>query len=324
MTRAERTAMTGMSNGELIFNSTTDSVEYYDAGAAAWYKIDYEPTAVPFNAHFLVVAGGGGASTSPSRGFGAGAGGYRTSYGSVSGGGAAAESQLGLATDTPYTVTVGEGGAAAILGNVGNDSSIVNSGTTLIESLGGGVVNTSVAVGSGSGAARITYGKTTGTAGQGYNGGNGNGGSGSYAGSGGGGGGAGGNGANASANFGGRGGYGLNNSITGNVVGYAGGGAGMYYSSGCYWSGDGLAIGPGTASHGGSSCASGPAAANRGGGGHSNSTSIYRPGGSGVVVLRYPDTYTITVAAGLTATTTTVGGDKVTEFTQGTGDISFA
>jgi len=41
MTRAERIAMTGMSNGELIFNSTTDSVEYYDAGAAAWYKIDY-------------------------------------------------------------------------------------------------------------------------------------------------------------------------------------------------------------------------------------------------------------------------------------------
>jgi len=43
MTRAERIAMTGMSNGELIFNSTTDSVEYYDAGAAAWYKIDYVP-----------------------------------------------------------------------------------------------------------------------------------------------------------------------------------------------------------------------------------------------------------------------------------------
>ena len=40
MTRAERIAMTGMSNGELIFNSTTDSVEYYDAGAATWYKID--------------------------------------------------------------------------------------------------------------------------------------------------------------------------------------------------------------------------------------------------------------------------------------------
>jgi hypothetical protein len=46
MTRAERIAMTGMSNGELIFNSTTDSVEYYDAVAAAWYKIDYAATAL--------------------------------------------------------------------------------------------------------------------------------------------------------------------------------------------------------------------------------------------------------------------------------------
>ena len=41
MTTTERIAMTGMSSGELIFNSTTDSVEYYDAGATAWYKIDY-------------------------------------------------------------------------------------------------------------------------------------------------------------------------------------------------------------------------------------------------------------------------------------------
>ena len=40
MTTTERTAMTGMSNGELIFNSTTDSVEYYDTDANAWYKID--------------------------------------------------------------------------------------------------------------------------------------------------------------------------------------------------------------------------------------------------------------------------------------------
>lgn len=47
MTRTERIAMTGMSNGELIFNSTTDSVEYYDAGAAAWYKIDYVPSPLP-------------------------------------------------------------------------------------------------------------------------------------------------------------------------------------------------------------------------------------------------------------------------------------
>lgn len=55
MTRAERIAMTGMSNGELIFNSTTDSVEYYDAGAAAWYKIDYEPGPVNPSANILYL-----------------------------------------------------------------------------------------------------------------------------------------------------------------------------------------------------------------------------------------------------------------------------
>ena len=45
MTTTERDTITGMSNGELIFNSTTDSVEYYDLGPAVWYKIDY--AAVP-------------------------------------------------------------------------------------------------------------------------------------------------------------------------------------------------------------------------------------------------------------------------------------
>ena len=47
MTTTQREAMTGMSNGELIFNSTTDSVEYYDLGATAWYKIDYDPIVYP-------------------------------------------------------------------------------------------------------------------------------------------------------------------------------------------------------------------------------------------------------------------------------------
>ena len=41
MTTADRISMTGMSYGELLFNSTTDSVEYYDTVASAWYKIDY-------------------------------------------------------------------------------------------------------------------------------------------------------------------------------------------------------------------------------------------------------------------------------------------
>jgi hypothetical protein len=47
-------------------------------------------------------------------------------------------------------------------------------------------------------------------------------------------------------------------------------------------------------------------------------------GGSGVVILRYPNTYTITLGAGLTGTTTTVSTDKVTTITAGSGNVSWA
>jgi hypothetical protein len=47
-------------------------------------------------------------------------------------------------------------------------------------------------------------------------------------------------------------------------------------------------------------------------------------GGSGVVILRYPNSYTVTIGAGLTGSTITDGIDKVTTFTAGTGNISFS
>jgi hypothetical protein len=47
-------------------------------------------------------------------------------------------------------------------------------------------------------------------------------------------------------------------------------------------------------------------------------------GGSGVVILRYSATLSIGGGAGLTFTTSTVGSDKVTVFTAGTGNISFS
>jgi len=44
-----------------------------------------------------------------------------------------------------------------------------------------------------------------------------------------------------------------------------------------------------------------------------------------VVILRYPDTYTISnPGGGLTFTTATDGNFKVTTFTAGTGNIEFA
>ena len=50
-----------------------------------------------------------------------------------------------------------------------------------------------------------------------------------------------------------------------------------------------------------------------------------KAGGSGIVVLKYPDTRTITIGAGLTGSTAApAGGFKVTTITQGTGNVSFA
>jgi hypothetical protein len=47
-------------------------------------------------------------------------------------------------------------------------------------------------------------------------------------------------------------------------------------------------------------------------------------GGSGVVILKYSSQYTITIGAGLTGTTETVGLNKVTTITAGTGTVSWA
>jgi hypothetical protein len=47
-------------------------------------------------------------------------------------------------------------------------------------------------------------------------------------------------------------------------------------------------------------------------------------GGSGVVILSYPTSWTITAGGTLTSSTTTAGSKKVTTFTSGTGTISFS
>jgi hypothetical protein len=55
-----------------------------------------------------------------------------------------------------------------------------------------------------------------------------------------------------------------------------------------------------------------------GGGGGSNGGN----GGSGIVILKYPDTITLTIGAGLTSSTTTSGGFKITSFTAGTDTVT--
>ena len=58
-------------------------------------------------------------------------------------------------------------------------------------------------------------------------------------------------------------------------------------------------------------------------GGFGNNTAGAR-GGSGVVILRYPDVYTLTVAAGHTASTITSGSTKITTITVGSGSVSWS
>jgi hypothetical protein len=69
--------------------------------------------------------------------------------------------------------------------------------------------------------------------------------------------------------------------------------------------------------------------ANTGGGGSGSSCVLVGSmtggtGGSGVVILRYPDTRTITIGAGLTGSTATDGSSKVTTLTAGSGNVSWA
>jgi hypothetical protein len=47
-------------------------------------------------------------------------------------------------------------------------------------------------------------------------------------------------------------------------------------------------------------------------------------GGSGVVILRFPSSRTITVGPGLTYSSATVGSDSVYTFTAGTDTVEFS
>lgn len=76
---------------------------------------------------------------------------------------------------------------------------------------------------------------------------------------------------------------------------------------------------------GGGNAPAGAGSANTGGGGGAgNHSASGGAGGSGIVILRYPSDFTITIGAGLTGTTSTVGANKVTEITAGTGNVSWS
>jgi hypothetical protein len=262
---------------------------------------------ISFTTDWLVIGGGGAGGFSNSSG-GGGAGGYRTSAG-TSGANSTAESSQTLATNTNYLVTVGAGSPASsgVRPANGGDS-VFNTITSLGGGCGGNYQGTpngtpssggSGGGGAGNGSSGISGG-AAGTANQGSAGGT-NGNLPYYGGSGGGAGGAGGN-------QGAVGGAGLSSSITGTSVGYAGGGSTGGQAANSF--GGGSAGGAGK-----------DGAVNKGGGGGDTAGA----GGSGVVILRYPDTRTIAIGAGLTGTVSAAsGGYKRATITNGSGNVSFS
>lgn len=284
------------------------------------------PSIVPLVVTYLIVGGGGGGGGR--HGGGGGAGGYLAGTG------------ITLASGT-YPIIVGVGGVGAqtdVAGGDGGPSSAFG-----ISTIGGGGGGTYAgggytagrAGGSGGGAGHAPSGIGAGTAGQGYNGGSGNGNEG------GGGGGAGAVGGNAASEVAGIGGVGVQNSITGANLYWAGGGGGGIWSAGggdrgghgglgggggggygdgtTPGAGGGSALNAGQPGVGGTSGAvsGGHAGANTGGGGGGGGQREYQSysgvggnGGSGIVVIRYPGSQRATGG-----TVTTVGTDTVHAFT---------
>ena len=339
--------------GDLRENTTTGKTEVFNG--TEWKNL--KEAAPPLTVDYLVVAGGGGGGGN--EGAGGGAGGLRTSYDSTTGGGGSAETSLSLTTSTNYTVTVGPGGngndySPWTKGYNGDDSSLSGNDISTITSTGGGGGGTGNTVpylktgndgGSGGGESR-GFATATGQAVttpvvQGYRGGfsdptNGD--------SSAGGGGAGGAGVDKTGNtIGGTdGGVGLavnilsaSNATTASVgevsgsdVYFAGGGGGGSFASYPVGSG-GLGGGADGENTGVGFNATGNTGGGGGGGGGSNaeSTRVGGNGGSGVVILRYPSDYSITVGSGLVQSSGspfTEGSDLVSVFTAGSGTITFS
>lgn len=306
------------------FTDGSDTALMFTGGTGNITFLDTDPN---FAVDYLVVGGGGSAGVYSLGSSGGGAGGVKrtSNYGG-------SETPLAASIGTAYNVTVGPGGVSPTTDSKGNNgtSSLFNGVTSIGGGGGGGNGTTNFngsdgASGGGGGPWDANQG-LGGTGSNGFNGGTGNSaGSCGGAGCGGGGGGGftsvGGN-VNAATPNGGTG-------VEVNIIGgtgnfYAGGGAGAKLIGTNYALGGtgGSGVGGNSALASGGAGISGTVNTGSGGGGGFASTA--GNGGSGVVIIRYPNTKTITVGAGLTATTAAVGTDSVTTFTAGTGTITFS
>ena len=338
-TTTQRDSLTS-SEGDLIYNSTTNKVQVYNG--SAWE--DTGPAG--FDIQYLIIAGGGSGGQGQAGGTsggGGGAGGYRNSYASENtGGGGSTETVFRALKSTNYTITVGAGATAmpkqvaayADHRDLYKTYSGGDSEFDRIVSYGGGQGGIWTNIGGVRGGSSGGSGKVGATAlqssdapmkpTQGFIGGSSN----NNYNAGAGGGGAGGAGADmsTSAHTGGAGGAGHSSSITGSAVTRAGGGGG----GGIITRGAGGTGGGGQGGQGNQAGTAGTANTGGGGGGASHGSSPNDgknggAGGSGIVILRYATAdATISVGAGLTSSSATVGSDTVVTFTAGTGTVSFS
>ena len=269
------------------------------------------PSIMPPAVETLVVAGGAGGG-----GWGGGGG----------AGGLIHDASYAVATGSAYTVTVGAGGIAGTTTySSGGDGSYSRFGT--MTSVGGGGAGHYQNVngrfggsgGGGGGSETTTQQGGYGIVGQGNAGGTTGGRSGDYYGAGGGGG-AGAVGANFSGLYGGAGGVGLAYSISGTPAYYAGGGGGNTPTAGYGVTAGGLG-GGGAGSNYYSTIYGVSGTANTGGGGGGGYYGI-GAGGSGIVIIRYLDSYLPASATTGSPIYTVANGYRVYKFT-GSGTITF-
>lgn len=324
-------ASTGMTG----YNTTTSNIEVYNG--TSWQASSVPPS---YSASFLVIAGGGGGGGAIGGG-GGGAGGlvYYGAETPKTPNGAA----ITLTSGTAYSIVIGAGGAATSsqTGNVGSNTTV--SGLS-ITAVGGGLGTGGASNlaggngGSGGGGGGTSSGGSmpggSGTSGQGNNGGGGFHSGGLFV-NGGGGGGAGAVGVSATVtNYPGvfpNGGTGLQYSINGTALHWAGGGGGggHFTSSTAGNGGNGGGGGGGGNNNAGtggsglnagasgtqssSNANGGNAGANTGGGGGGaggSSGGTSGAGGSGIVIISYTG-----AQKGTGGTVTTSGGNTIHTFT---------
>ena len=339
--------LTNVSGAATYFEQRHNIYLNYTSGTNITFT-DYNDT---YGSNYLVIVasssgggGGGAGGATPDIELLLAAGGGAGAFGGGAGaGGLIYDASYSVAAATDYTVTVGAGAAAKAGGNYSSvdvttddgSNSVFNDQTAVGGNGGGSSNETSPGtdgVGGSGGGGAYNCPAGTGTAGQGNNGGAGlfN----SGYGVGGGGGGAAQIGDAASNRVAGNGGNGAQYSIEGSALYYAGGGGGSSDArqaaavdgpGGLGGGGDGLNYrdGGGAAAESGS-----PNTGGGGGGSYFGSALIHNDpgsGGSGVVILAYPDTYDAPsyIDPGLTYSEPTRSGYRVYKFTAGTGTIRF-